>query len=466
MHTSYILQSDIINVAGRKIVKFMTHVEVVSRRRANYLKKHYNDYMHCFVFQIETDKICKHFDLFTNQKYISNNKEHIIIKTDHGVIFRIMYECDGYIASSAFKTTNPEKSDNLLFEYMVGRFINTKCGIFPCFVETYGLIIYMNKDLQHMVTSKGRTSEYDYNPYIKINNQTKYLTTCFDRMCLSSKYKDNNMALITQYIRNVSLEDSMNIIFCRYHLLYILYQIYMPLSVLSNQYTHYDLHSKNILLYKVATNSHVIFHYHLKDHKYGTEEIVSFKSKFIVKIIDYGRSFFVDPAPPIDGLPHTSKEVYDRMYNVMSQKFGPIYNRDYNPINGLDWGANNHSEHDFFISSIMRNKSHDLRLIHELKKDHPNELLFNKPLFNLMHSVEYGVGIKNPKYKTYGTKEQTISGLSRGKIVNVNDMQYSLKMLIKNVECITLHNNYYNNSKKVGDIYIYDTEQPFKYIPY
>jgi hypothetical protein len=98
-----------------------------------------------------------------------------------------------------------------------------------------------------------------------------------------------------------------------------------------------------------------------------------------------------------------------------------------------------------------------------LKKEYFDKLQLNKPLFDLMQSVEYGVGIRDPKYKTYGTKEQSVSGLSRGKIVNVYDMQYSLKLLMKYEESITLHKEYYSASKKVGDLHIYDDDRPFEY---
>ena len=508
-----------LDVAVRKIVKFMTRDKTCSRRRAAYLKEHFNDYVQCFVFQIESDKIRKHFDLFSDQKYISNGVVNRIAKTDNNVVFRVMHERDGYIASTVFKTMLCTRSYNLLFEYNVGCFINKKCGIFHCFVETFGLVVYQDHDLECMITSNRRTNRRTgndfYSPYItksptkdfcedtkspenlsgrcKMDGQPNCSVSRFDSICLFLRNKENNLGLITQYIRGNSLAESMNSIYSRYNLLYILYQIYMPLSVLSNQYTHYDLHAKNILLYKFGTNSHVTFHYHLsrsgcgcshdmyaepqlaetssKDHttkprllRIRSEEIVSFNSKFIVKIIDYGRSFFNDTTTPSSSNTfRSSEQVYDRIYDVMSPNFGPTYNREYNTINGLEFGSHKHNYGDFFISSVLRNSSHDLRLIHELKKDYFDYLQFNKPLFDLMQSVEYGVGIRDPKYKTYGTKEQSVSGLSRGKIVNVYDMHYSLKLLMKYEESIALQNEYYSASKKVGDLHIYDDDRPFEY---
>jgi hypothetical protein len=76
--------------------------------------------------------------------------------------------------------------------------------------------------------------------------------------------------------------------FCN-ELLYILYQVYMPLAMMANNFTHYDLHDGNVQLYKLGSDQYVQYHYHLSD-----DSVTSFKSEYLVKIIDYGRSFFDD----------------------------------------------------------------------------------------------------------------------------------------------------------------------------
>lgn len=59
----------------------------------------------------------------------------------------------------------------------------------------------------------------------------------------------------------------------------------MPLATLANTFTHYDLHPSNVLLCEPVLGKY--YKYILNDRT-----VVEFKSKYIVKIIDYGRSFF------------------------------------------------------------------------------------------------------------------------------------------------------------------------------
>ena len=68
----------------------------------------------------------------------------------------------------------------------------------------------------------------------------------------------------------------------------MLFQVYFPLYYLQEEFTHNDLHSNNILYYTPfpGSNRYVQLIYHMAD---GTT--ISFKSKYIMKIIDYGRSF-------------------------------------------------------------------------------------------------------------------------------------------------------------------------------
>ena len=75
--------------------------------------------------------------------------------------------------------------------------------------------------------------------------------------------------------------------FMNTQLLYILYQVYAPLSMLCDVFTHYDLHAGNVMLYSLG-NRYINYHYHYPDYN------VIFNSQYIVKIIDYGNCFFKD----------------------------------------------------------------------------------------------------------------------------------------------------------------------------
>jgi hypothetical protein len=58
--------------------------------------------------------------------------------------------------------------------------------------------------------------------------------------------------------------------------------------MLSQVFTHYDLHYENVMLYEPVKGKHIEYNYHYPDHT------VTFNSKYIVKIIDSGRSFYND----------------------------------------------------------------------------------------------------------------------------------------------------------------------------
>ena len=46
-----------------------------------------------------------------------------------------------------------------------------------------------------------------------------------------------------------------------YTVINILFQIYSVLSVLQYEFTHYDLHPKNVLLYKVSNDGYITMNY-------------------------------------------------------------------------------------------------------------------------------------------------------------------------------------------------------------
>ena len=54
-------------------------------------------------------------------------------------------------------------------------------------------------------------------------------------------------------------------------------------------FTHYDLHLDNILVFEPYLEKYIEFKYTLPSGK-----IITFKSKYVCKIIDYGRCYFND----------------------------------------------------------------------------------------------------------------------------------------------------------------------------
>jgi hypothetical protein len=51
--------------------------------------------------------------------------------------------------NAILKCSIKSDSDNLVYEYMVGKFLNTMRKRFPCFIETYNLFLNPNNKLMN-----------------------------------------------------------------------------------------------------------------------------------------------------------------------------------------------------------------------------------------------------------------------------------------------------------------------------
>jgi hypothetical protein len=253
--------------------------------------------------------------------------------------------------------------------------------------------------------------------------------------CTNSKH----IAILIQHIKNAqSLIDSIsNKFFFDNELLYVLYQVYMPLAALAKQFTHYDLHLDNVLVYEPVRGKYIQYYYVLND---GTQ--ISFKSSYIAKIIDYGRSFFVDNKKSIVG---TSKNIYNEICDIKKCK----------PDCGTKYGLSilqpeNPPGSFYYISSSKRNMSHDLRLLNEVVI-HTKYSCRKGELYDRIKTTQYGVGLTEDI--SYGTKEQIQSGLPE-KIANVLDARDALQELI--LKMAANNEQRYSSMERLGSLYIYE----------
>jgi hypothetical protein len=204
------------------------------------------------------------------------------------------------------KSSLKEWGDNLYYEYLVGQFVNTLITRFPCFLETYGGFLYDDKaDWAFSKDNKNTPKKI----YQQMKHISKHSNNYFPSSCIYSKY----FAVLIQSIPDATdLYDKLHLAgFLYNHLLYVLFNVYMPLACLKNQFTHYDLHPGNVLLYKTPPGEYIQYNYFTK---HGN---ISFKSPYIVKIIDYGRCYFKydsndTSAPKLD----SSRTVYDAVCKV------------------------------------------------------------------------------------------------------------------------------------------------------
>jgi hypothetical protein len=261
-------------------------------------------------------------------------------------------------------------------------------------------------------------------------------TQSFQIACQQS----NLCAVLIQHIKEApTLFDKIkqSPTFAANDLAYVLFQIYMPLAYMRHEFTHYDLHSNNALVYKPVKGAYIQYHYHMEG-----DNVVSFKSAYLAKIIDYGRCYF-DDAENKD-VTGNSKRIYEEVCQEKACKdCGIVYGFSWlKPLSTKNPGN--------YICSQIPNMSHDLRLLTSL----PASLRRTNPsLYAILQQVVYKL--------EYGTPVLESSGLSANKIHNVMDACLALQRhMVGNVE---KNEADYQGKPKLGDMHVYWDGTPIRY---
>jgi len=435
------------NIAARKIIgKFM--LATAAQRRAHFLKTVCSDSGACIAFGTESKKIKDFFDGFTTFEHVDPPIKRIGVPSRNGFVNEIKYSRNEYTAYAILKSSVKPSADNLVYEYLVGQYLNRQSLKFPCFLETYGLFYYNNSDQwSHVKNTEVITTN------VLKNSLTYQPTVNYAVACQLSKLA----CILIQHLKNAeTLANKMtNVLhkhnFIRNDLLNILYQVYMPLAFLQNEFTHYDLHCSNILIYEPIKNKYIHYHYHLSNG-----EIVDFKSQYIAKIIDYGRCYFDDDKTKINSVKIVKEICFTN---------GCFPHCGYGA--GFRTSARELKPNNYYTSIMYPNQSHDLRALNIMKSYiKPGNIFAYKPLNDFIQKVVYGQGITGEKVY-YGTKPNTKSGSPKYLTINnVNDASNELKRLIKDPVVIQHNNNVYDNKEKIGDLHIYTDERNMKFIPF
>jgi hypothetical protein len=397
--------------------------------------------------------IKKYFNNFTDLSYIHKIKL-INKKGKSGFTNIIQYKKDDYTVDLILKSSL-NASQNLGYEYFVGKFINKYNKVFSCFIETYDLLKYNNlKTWEKMKNSTIIKSVLKKNvtpmPNVNIYNIN---LTCEDPLLLIN---------LTQYVNNsIDLKTLIqhDPLFIAYDLIYILYQIYLPLFYMKKNFTHYDLHTGNVLISQPIKDTYIQYIYYLPNNK-----IVKFKSKYIAKIIDYGLSYFNDTTQCIN-----SNVIYNSL--CFFPQCGTLENKCGNNL-GYKFLSNTNNQYlKFNIIPKIKNESADLKLIHMLHTNeflHKNKNIYIKnfpwlvELYNMVGAVVYGVGI-DPDKKQHGTTENLKN--DNININNVSDAKERIENILDIYYFQFINNNYYHNIKKCGDLHIYTDGRKMKFIP-
>jgi hypothetical protein len=395
---------------------------------------------YCIAFGKKTDLIKKLFENFNNSEFIKSITT--LASGGSGEVLQVLFERYKYQAYTILKLIVEDKikpkdkikpedktktkkisnPDNLAYEYIVGKFlINKYYKKFPCFLETYGFIF--NPQIKDIKNDK---SIFDI-MNINISDITQLLTFG----CENPK----NLGLVIEYVKNPKtlldkLDDNL---FWYKDLLNVLFQVYYTLFLMRNIFTHYDLHGNNVLVFEPKKDHYIQYHYHYRG------KVISFKSIYLVKIIDYGRCGFVNNMDNIK-----SSDIHNMLCNIdkcIETNAGPCGVRKGFIISSV--------EDESYITPIKINNSHDLRLLHIIG------LLFNDKVYEpTKYLREFN------KTNTFGTPEDNNSGLTRNLITssinNIMDAFIILKELIQMPYIITKNENYYKDFTKLGDLHIYD----------
>ena len=434
--------------ARKTIGIFMKKTE--NKRRSKFLQAICSDSGVCIAFGKEHQKIFDFFNGFTNFDYLKSIKA-IGKVSANGFVKELEYEREGYKAHAILKSSRQKHSDNLMYEYLIGATINNVLlKFFPCFIETYGHYRYRNESdwIQFLRATPGNA---DLNtmliPYRKgsIN---------FPESCKYSK----TMCVLVQHIKGAAsigdkvVKNPPDFNYIINDLLYSFYQVYYTLAMVYSNFTHYDLHPDNVILYKPVDGKYIEFHYHLP---HGTT--INFKSQYIVKIIDYGRCFLNNKGKGLNSVSY-----YDRLcakdINAECNKKPEVCGDE----SGYGWLHPEFEEKTHYISSTMNNPSHDLRLLNDLKDRMPwydepfksSTRIRNHMKYILLSVVYTG---------KYGTPPVVGIGNFR-KTEDVTDAEAFIRRAVQDPEQAAANDAYYAGMEKLGDMHIYGIK-PTEYIP-
>jgi hypothetical protein len=406
------------------IARFMKKTKYT--RKARFLNSVCSNSGLCIAFGIYSDEIKKFFNGFSSFDYVESVKP-IGIASSNGFVYSIEYKHRGYIANAILKSSAKSSGDNLLYEYIVGKQINKLYyKRYPIFVETYDYYYTYKNNLEWNSFKLGVPNP-DLKAVYNVHKEVDYKLSCEE-----SKY----LCILVQHIANASTLDEMSPEFYDTEFLNSLYQIYYTLSKISNDYTHYDLHTGNVLVYLPDNTKYIQYIFH---HSSG--QTVSFKSRYLIKIIDYGRSYIKVAT------------------NKVKHDICPI--PECNPKCGYNVGYNvDGSRRQEYITTWKSNKSHDLRLLSILKDDiiRMPSLSGNSIVKQILDKLKKVVFTRR-----YGTPQVVNSELPN-RIVNVNDAEIAFKELLLNPEFIAKNEKYAAAYTKMGDLHIYE-DNDMEYVP-
>ena len=363
----------------------------------------------CIAFGIEEAKIRKFFNNFHFK--LATAVRRIGQPSANGFVQEIKYTKRDYEAFAVLKSAKNNLADNMMYEFRVGLFLNKMSPMYPCFLQTYGLYRYVSVDAWEAADKKNMDAT-------TISTMLRPIQVNWKRAC-----NDNTrLCYLMQHIGGCT-EVSKIMKADNHHLMFpILYQVYYALFHMRENFTHYDLHWNNVVLYTPKAGEYIQYHYETEGG------VVSFKSLYLVKIIDYGRAYFNDGD-------ENSKSIYDEICKrkncetVCGDERGFRYFKE----NSVHW-----------VVTQKKNESHDLRflsiLLDEFKSWKHKAPKWFSNLVIPYNELEY-IGDRGTPEKTCPNKPCDLTAVY--KLLNVT-------LPLSNIKC----DEQYSSLTKFGDLYI------------
>jgi len=414
-----------------------------------------------FNFNTSKKKIIQKYQYFLNLKLIKPPFKLIGKPSSNGFVNAINFKNikDDNIFKTVLKTTVKKSSDNNYYEYVVGKCINKFKRYYPNFIYTFNYLI-LNETLKQKLQNSKEYNDINYmiaNSNI-INLNRKDLQ---NNINIGNGCKNNNRSsVLIEFIPNgLSLDELLKDSIFKNRLAYfnieiynILFQLYFCLSGLKEVYTHYDLHLDNVMFIKVPNNEKMQIDYNINGKKY------SIYTSFIPVILDYGRSFI--DCLKIDNILNSRifAEIVCNNPNCNLYKHpkcraievGLVIEKNDNDIFS--------KQEDFYnINLRNKNESIDLRYLHNLMTQIPNETSIKK-IYNEYFNKEkdwinkdiYGkvkTDEKGTPIIAYGVKEN-LSNIDQTKnISNTTDCLRWLISLYSKIYYINLESKIYGVMK-------------------
>lgn len=441
------LQRAKVILQGNKVKKFVSSLT----EKIPYIKSICGDVGICLSLNQSYEAIMAMFNNFQNFDLLENSPK-LLSAGANGIVRLLKYKREegtqSFYSYGVFKSPVATKKypDNLLYEYEVGtRCVNYLCRYLPIFTQTYGAYVnnYTGNDRLYI---EGFLQKNDpINKAVFQDQRFMRITPTLSNYNHDFCYKFRELCLVGQfYDKFTTIEGYITYMSNAYtigqnapnDIPFILFQLYYSLYQCRSQFTHYDLHNNNVGLVPLPNGKHIEYEYVYVPIGGGAPRICKFKSRYIVKVIDYGRSFF-----NYNGV--SSKQIIN---DVLISGDCAINDWEQLPQIGI------YISSITYIDPLVNNQSHDLRLLNILKLPNFQSLFIEFPKLR-------SLVLKVPYENYYGTM-QRLDGYNRNPnapIYNITDACFKLTdYIVSNTDKVMDKNNAaYANSTSMGTLRVY-----------